>query len=48
MRVVTTIDELEIQGFELDVNFAATDHLRLFGGLGLMDSEIKKNINRPL
>lgn len=48
MRVVTTIDKLEIQGFELDVNFAATDHLRLYGGLGLMDSEIKKNINRPL
>jgi iron complex outermembrane receptor protein len=48
MRVVTTIDEVEIQGFELDVNFAVTDNLRLYGGLGLMSSEINENINRPL
>ena len=48
MRVVTTIDEVEIQGFELDVNFAVTDSLRLYGGLGLMNSEINENINRPL
>jgi len=48
MRVVTTIDKLEMQGFELDVNFAATENLRLFGSLGLLDSKIKKNTNRPL
>ncbi len=48
MRVVTTIDKLDMQGFEMDVNFAATENLRLFGGLGLLNSEIKKNINRPL
>lgn len=48
LRAVTTIDELEIRGFELDVNYRVTDNLTLFGGLGIIDSEIKENRNRPL
>ena len=47
-RVVTTIDELEINGFEADFNAAVTDHISLFGGLGLLDTEIKENKNRPI
>jgi iron complex outermembrane receptor protein len=48
MRVVTTIDKAEVQGFEADFNWALAESFRLYGGIGLMDSEIKKNINRPL
>jgi iron complex outermembrane receptor protein len=48
LRVVTTIDELNIQGFEADFAWQASDVISLFGGIGLMDTEIEKNINRPL
>jgi len=48
LRVVTTIDELNIQGFEADFEYLATEQFSVFGGVGLMDSEIEKNINRPL
>lgn len=48
LRVVTTIDEMNIQGFEADFTWQATDQFSLFGGFGLLDSEIEKNINRPL
>ena len=48
LRSVTTIDELYIQGLEADFTFVATDGLTLYGGIGLMDSEIEKNLNRPL
>jgi len=48
LRVVTTIDELNIQGFEADFAWQASDMISVFGGIGLMDSEIEKNINRPL
>jgi iron complex outermembrane receptor protein len=48
LRVVTTIDELNIKGFETDFAWQASDMISVFGGIGLMDSEIKKNINRPL
>jgi iron complex outermembrane receptor protein len=48
MRVVTTIDEAEVSGFEADFTWQATDNFRLYGGIGLLDSEIKQNINRPL
>ncbi|MDH3482519.1 MAG: TonB-dependent receptor, partial [Gammaproteobacteria bacterium] len=42
------IDELQIQGFEADFNFIANENFSLFGGVGFLDSEIKKNVNRPL
>ena len=48
MRVVTTIDELEIQGFEMDFNAVITENLSLFGGAGFLDSEIVQNDHRPL
>jgi iron complex outermembrane receptor protein len=48
LRAVTTIDELYVQGFEADFSFLATDGLTFYGGIGLMDSEIQENKNRPL
>jgi iron complex outermembrane receptor protein len=48
MRVVTTIDKVKISGFEADFDWAIGENFRLYGGLGLLDSKIKKNINRPL
>ncbi len=48
LRVVTTIDETTIQGFEADFNWLVSDNFSLFGGVGFLDSEIKENINRPL
>lgn len=48
LRAVTTIDELYVQGFEADFSFVATPSLSVFGGIGLLDSEIEKNKNRPL
>ena len=48
MRVVTTIDELEIQGFEMDFNAVISENLSLFGGAGFLDSEIIQNDHRPL
>ncbi|MFT4769625.1 MAG: iron complex outermembrane receptor protein [Glaciecola sp.] len=48
LRTVTTIDELYIQGVEADFTFVATEYLMLYGGIGLMDSEIQKNEHRPL
>jgi len=48
LRVVTTIEEIQIRGIEADFNFAANDYLAVFGGVGLLDTEIKQNNNRPL
>ncbi len=48
LRVVTTIDEVNISGFEADFNWLATDNFSLFGGIGFLDSEIEENRNRPL
>ncbi len=48
LRVVTTIDEMYIRGFETDFTFVANDTVTLFGGLGYLDSKIEKNTNRPL
>jgi iron complex outermembrane receptor protein len=48
LRVVTTIDEINIKGFEADFNWIATENLSIFGGIGFLDSEIEENINRPL
>jgi iron complex outermembrane receptor protein len=48
LRVVTTIDDMYIQGFEADFNWLVTDYLSVYGGIGLLDSEIEANTNRPL
>ena len=47
LRVVTSIDELDISGSELDFKYALTDNLRLDGGIGYTDGKIKKNTHRP-
>ena len=47
LRVVTSIDALDISGSELDFKYALTDNLRLDGGVGFTDGEIKKNTHRP-
>ena len=47
LRVVTSIDQLDISGSELDFKYALTDTVRLDGGIGLTDGEIKKNDHRP-
>ena len=48
MRVVTTIDKAQVSGFEADFTWQVADMFRLYGGVGLLDSEIKENRNRPL
>jgi iron complex outermembrane receptor protein len=48
LRVVTTIEETTISGFEADFDFQATENFSIYGGVGFLDSEIKKNNNRPL
>ena len=48
LRVVTTIEEIQIRGVEGDFKFIANDYVSIFGGFGLLDSEIKQNNNRPL
>ena len=47
LRVVTNIDQLDISGSELDFKYALTDNIRIDGGLGFTDGEIKKNAHRP-
>ena len=47
LRVVTNIDEISMQGFEIDATAALTPKLTVFGSYGMIDSEIDKNTNRP-
>jgi iron complex outermembrane receptor protein len=47
LRVVTSIDQLDISGSELDFKYALSDSIRLDGGIGFTDGEIKKNAHRP-
>jgi len=47
LRVVKSIDQLDISGSELDFKYALTDTVRLDGGIGFTDGEIKKNDHRP-
>lgn len=47
LRVVSNIDEVELQGVELAVNTIVTDNFSLFGGISFNDSEITANSARP-
>jgi len=47
LRVVTTIDELELRGAEMDLTYLLADGLTLYGGVGFTDGEIKENRHRP-
>lgn len=48
LRAVTTIDEIEVQGLEMDFKASISDEFSLFGGFGFLSSEIIENKNRPL
>jgi iron complex outermembrane receptor protein len=47
LRVVTNLDEVSIQGWELDFRWLATDYLSIFGGYGATDGEIDRYDDRP-
>ncbi len=47
LRVVTNLDEVTIQGAELDFNWRANDYFALFGGIGFTDGEIDRYEGRP-
>ena len=47
LRAVTTIDELRLQGAEVDFDYRLTDSLKVFGGVGYTDGKIRKNNHRP-
>ncbi|MEZ5565047.1 MAG: TonB-dependent receptor [Gammaproteobacteria bacterium] len=47
LRVVSNIDEVDINGIEASVSYAATDWLTLYAGGNWIDTEIKKNTARP-
>lgn len=47
LRVVSNIDEVTLQGFELDFQALAGRYFTLYGSYGYVDSEINKNKNRP-
>ena len=47
LRVVNNIDEVQIQGVELGVDFRVTDEFKFVAGYSRVASEIKKNTSRP-
>jgi len=47
LRVVSNMDEVEINGVELGASFHANDNLRFYAGANFVDSEIKANSSRP-
>ncbi len=47
LRVVSNIDRVDIDGFEIGTQLRATDWLSFDGGFDLNDSDIKKNSVRP-
>ena len=47
LRVVTNIDEVTLQGAEVDFEYLLTQSLSFYGSVGVTESEIDKNANRP-
>ncbi len=47
LRVVTNIDEVDIQGIELGANWGVHDNLDLYASFNAIDSEIQENRSRP-
>ncbi|HET8691384.1 MAG TPA: TonB-dependent receptor [Steroidobacteraceae bacterium] len=47
LRVVTNLDEVTIQGAELDFTWRANEYFSLFGGYGYTDGEIDRYDVRP-
>ena len=47
LRVVSNIDEVSIQGYEVGLAWRASDYLNVSAGLNVTDSEIERNSSRP-
>jgi len=47
LRVVSNIDEVDLQGAELGFNWRANNYLTLYSGFSVVDSEIQANTSRP-
>jgi iron complex outermembrane receptor protein len=47
-RVISIVQKNEIRGGEFDFNFLINDNWKLFGGAGVLSSEIQKNDEVPL
>ena len=47
LRVVSNIDEVRVQGVELNTSVRIIDGWRLFGSVNVTDSEIRANSSRP-
>ncbi len=47
LRVVSNIDEVEIQGAELGFSWAASNSFNVYGGFNITESEILANTSRP-
>jgi iron complex outermembrane receptor protein len=47
LRVISNIDEVELQGAELGLSWRATPHFEIDASYGLTDSEILRNTSRP-
>ncbi|RME62083.1 MAG: TonB-dependent receptor, partial [Alphaproteobacteria bacterium] len=47
LRVVSNIDNVDIYGFEAAGSVQVHDYVSVFGGVNIIDSEIKANANRP-
>lgn len=45
-QIISNLGEVDILGFDADFNYAATDNITLYGGVGVTDSEIK-SIGNP-
>ena len=48
LRVVSNIDDVDIEGIELDLAWDAADWLDIQAGVNFIDSEIKANSSRPV
>jgi len=48
LRVVNTVDEVNIRGYELGATARLTDELRFIAGFSRVDSQIEKNDSRPV
>jgi iron complex outermembrane receptor protein len=47
LRVVTNIDEVTLQGAEIDAKWQINDMFSVFGGFGYTDGQIDKYVGRP-
>lgn len=47
LRVVSNIDQVDIYGAELDINYSVNEYLTIYAAGNITDSEIKENSSRP-